>query len=72
MCPQMVLLTMRSNQQALEHLYCLKRMEEMSASNYHIYSCFFSPVETDPTPLEDLQIFHICLECRFLSRFSES
>lgn len=72
MCPQMVLLTVRSNQKALEHLHCFKRMEEMSASNHHIYSCFFSPVETDPTPFENLQIFHICLECRFLSRFSES
>lgn len=50
MCPQMVLRTERSDQQALQHLHCFERMKEMSASNYHIYSSFLSPVETDLTP----------------------
>lgn len=45
MCPQMVLCTEKSDPQALKHLHCFKRMEEMSASNYHIYSSFFCPGE---------------------------
>lgn len=35
----------KSDPQALKHLHCFKRMEEMSASNYHIYSSFFCPGE---------------------------
>ena len=37
----MVLLTERSDLQALQHLHCFERMEEMSAANYHIYNSFF-------------------------------
>lgn len=68
MCPQMVLLTERSDLQAFQH-HCFKRVEEMSASNYHLQLPFLLYRKLTWLLSETLQIFHISLGSRFLSRF---
>lgn len=70
MYPQMGLLTERSDLQALQHLHCFKRNEETFASNYHIYSFFFSPVENRPgSVLKTCKYFTFVWKADFLLGF---